>query len=258
MTGWVSSRLLLLVLAFAAGCGGGPLASQTSPPATPAPTLRTSMTPPVSAAPSAVPVLRDGLIAPGTYVFVHESFCDDPCPAGATRPPALGIELTIPEGWMADTNTVRIYPAVGRERAARGESSLVMGWTSHWVGLNSEPCSQISHQPTDIKVGPAVDDFIEAVVAHPQLDTTEASDVSLGGYRGRFFSLTGPADLSGCEEWRPWDPGFYAQGPGNLWDVWVMDVNGFRILIVAEYFPDTPAEVKAELRQIAESIRFVP
>jgi len=205
--------------------------------------------------------LEDGPLAAGTYVFVHQNVCDDPprdCPAGASPPPALGIELTVPSGWVAANDFYLISPADGRELGAPNQSALVMGWTNFWVGLNSEPCSQISHQRTDIEVGPSVDDFVEAVVAHPTLDISEPTDVTLGGYSGRFFSLAGPADLSGCEEWRPWDPGFFAQGPDNLWDVWVMDVDGFRILIVTHQFPETPPDVKADLRQIVESIRFVP
>jgi hypothetical protein len=37
-----------------------------------------------------------------------------------------------------------------------------------------------------------------------------------------------------------------------------MDVDGFRVLVVAQQFPETPAEVRTELRAMAESIRFVP
>ena len=48
------------------------------------------------------------------------------------------------------------------------------------------------------------------------------------------------------------------QGPDNTWDVWVIDVEGFRVLIVTQSFPDTPDDVKAELREMAESIGFVP
>lgn len=262
MTGRVRARLVPFVLAFAAGCGGGPLASQTSPPISSPATSSAAATPtPPGAPPSALPVLSDGPILPGTYLFVHQNVCDDPprdCPAGATPPPALGIELTAPAGWEAATDFFAISPVGGRETGAPNNSGLVMGWTNFHVGLNSEPCSQTSHQPTDIAIGPSVPDFVDAVVAHPTLEITEPSDVSLGGYRGMFFTMTGPADLSGCEEWRPWDPGFFAQGPNNIWDVWVMDVQGFRILIVAQYFPQTPVDVTTELRQIAESIRFVP
>jgi hypothetical protein len=37
-----------------------------------------------------------------------------------------------------------------------------------------------------------------------------------------------------------------------------MDVNGVRVVIMAEYFPETPKDIKAELRAMAESITFAP
>lgn len=187
-------------------------------------------------------MLQDGPITPGTYLYVPDSG-------------ALGIEVTVPSSrWEAATEFRTIWPRSGGSQSG----ALVMGWTNTSVGLNSEPCSQTSHKATDIDVGPGVDDFVEAVVTHPALDINEPADVELGGFSGRFFTLTTPADQGGCEEWRPWDPGFYAQGPSNIWDVWVIDVHGFRILIVAEYFPATQDELRTELRSMVESIRFVP
>ena len=106
-------------------------------------------------------------------------------------------------------------------------------------------------------MGPTVDDFVAAVIAHPTLEITEPTDVELGGYRGKSFTLTGPSDISMCDDWRPWDPGFYVQGPDNIWDVWVMDIDGFRVLIITQYFPDTPEDVTTELRDMVESIQFV-
>jgi len=80
----------------------------------------------------------------------------------------------------------------------------------------------------------------------------------VGGYPARFFSLEGPADISGCDNWRPWDPGFYVQGPNNHWDVWVIDVAGDRVLIVTQYFPDTPRDTVVELGDMVGSIGFRP
>jgi hypothetical protein len=107
-------------------------------------------------------------------------------------------------------------------------------------------------------VGPTVDDFVNAVVANRKLEVSEPTDVTLGGHSGRFFALSAPADISKCELWQPWDPGFHAQGPSNIWDVWVMDVNGFRVLLADEYFAQTGADVKTELRAMVESIAFKP
>jgi hypothetical protein len=262
----ISTFALILWIAMACDSAATPTVNPTAdstPEAalTAAPT--STLTPAATSSPAATPapLLRDGPLAPGTYTFMHQNVCDDPprdCPAGVTPPPALGIELTVPAGWTASPDFYLIAPQDGRETDAPNNSALVMGWTNFWVGLNSEPCSQTSHQVTDTPVGPSVDDFIDAVIANDELDITEPVDVELGGYSGRSFTLTGPDDLSGCEEWRPWDPGFFAQGPSNIWDVWAIDVDGFRVLIVATYFPQTPDDVKTELRAIAESIRFVP
>jgi hypothetical protein len=37
-----------------------------------------------------------------------------------------------------------------------------------------------------------------------------------------------------------------------------MNVRGVRVLIMAEYYPGTSAKIKAEVHDMAESVRFVP
>jgi hypothetical protein len=223
------------------------------------------------AVPAAVSPLEDGPIAPGRYRYMLTNLCDDrplDCPADGRPPPPLGIDVTVPAGWEAATEFHLIAPRTratpGPSDAAGGpsEAGLVLGWTNFWVGLNSNPCTPIGtpggHQRPDIPVGPTVGDFVDAVLAHPTLEVSEPTEVRLGGHAGMSFTLTAPSDLRGCDNWRPWDPGFYAQGPSNIWDVWAVDVDGFRVVVVAQHFPDTPAEVLAQLRDMAESIRFVP
>ena len=51
---------------------------------------------------------------------------------------------------------------------------------------------------------------------------------------------------------------FLRTRPSNHWDVWVVDVGGDRVLIVTDYFPDTPADTVAQLAGMVESIRFMP
>jgi hypothetical protein len=192
-------------------------------------------------------------------MFLHELSCDEPsldCPSGSAAPPPLEIEVTVPAGWSAMFDGLVIFPtSLGTEPPG---GALALGWTGSSVGVNSDPCLQVAHEVPDIRVGPTVDEFVEAVVQHPEIDVSEPTDVELGGYSGRFLTLTGPSDISGCDNWRPWDPGFYVQGPDNLWDIWVIDVDGSRVLIVTEEFADTPENVKADLRDMVDSIRFVP
>lgn len=210
-----------------------------------------------------VAALRDGALRPGRYRHVVTADCegvtDDPiaCPAGSPAHPPVGIDVTVPEGWSGSREFNLLEPT-GSDTSGPDGAALVMGWTTYTVGLNSDPCLSQAHEIPDIKVGPSVDDFVDAVQARKRLNVTKPTDVELGGYSGRFFTLKGPADVSTCDNWRPWDPSPYAQGDNNIWDLWVMDVDGQRVVVMAEYFPDTPSHVKAELHEMAESVGFEP
>ena len=252
----VSRAVYLLAVAASlllGGCGGDP-DTLPAPAHTTPPTLR-STSQPTSAAPTGVPELEDGPVTPGRYRMAVLNTCDLDCPADE-KPALPTLEVTVPAGWTAETELVSLFPAAGRDTSSPSDPALVLGWTNWWVGLNSQPCSQVSHQKTDTPIGPTVDDFVDAVTAHPLIDSDEPSPVRLGKYRGSFFSLLGPKDLSDCEEWRPWEPSPYAQGPSNRWDLWVMDVDGVRVVVMTQYFPTTPAHIKAELRAMARSVRF--
>jgi hypothetical protein len=119
---------------------------------------------------------------------------------------------------------------------------------------------------TDIPVGPTVADFVDAVANHPILDTTTPVDVTLAGYTGKSFDLQVPADISMCETepgnpssgpmYRPWEPGIYAQGPGHRWHLWVLDVDGVRVVVQSMDYAGTSAARRAELQAMVDSIRI--
>jgi hypothetical protein len=198
---------------------------------------------------------------PGRYRHTIEESCEpgeNPvCPPNAVPPPPVSVVVTVPPGWAPLGEEASV---IARDTGALTEgpdgAALVLGWTSWLVGLNTDPCLSQAHEEPDLVPGLSVADFVDAVVAQEALDVTEPVAATVGGHAAQFFTLNGPADLSGCDNWRPWDPGFFAQGPRNLWDVWVVDVDGIRVLIVAEYFPGTPQKAVAQLGEMVESIRF--
>jgi hypothetical protein len=48
----------------------------------------------------------------------------------------------------------------------------------------------------------------------------------------------------------------YQQGPGQVDRLWIVDVDGERLVIDAMYMPTTEAKDRDELWQVMESIRF--
>jgi hypothetical protein len=231
--------------------------STQTPPSLP-PATATART--GAASPAGLPVLTEGLVSPGTYVMEpgEEGWAECDLPHCAPEPRharTMHVEVTVPPGWQAfSSSTLLLAPPKSSE--GPDGAGLAVGW--YVMGLHSDPCLPVAHQTPDILIGPTVDDFVDAVVAHPLLQVTEPVDVELGGYRGRLLTLTTPTDISGCHDWRPWEHGIYAQGPDNVWDMWVIDVDGLRVLVLAERFEDTSAEDSAELQAMVDSLRFIP
>ncbi len=46
--------------------------------------------------------------------------------------------------------------------------------------------------------------------------------------------------------------------PGHVEEFWILDVEGTRLMIQANWTPGSPPENMAEMRAILESIRIVP
>jgi hypothetical protein len=63
------------------------------------------------------------------------------------------------------------------------------------------------------------------------------------------------ATCDGGQYW-VWDAPPFAQGPGNRWHLWILDVEGTRAVILAHDFATTPAGIQTELQEIVDSIQI--
>ena len=203
-----------------------------------------------SPAPTSTPrVLRDGDLEAGTYAINPFPSPNDTIRFTITVPEGW---QTVPEGWLGAGPG--IMPATGSwAPAGTGMSFLKVD------GLYSDPCNDNLGDP-DIEVGPTVDDLVTALASQPMYEATTPTDVVVDGYGGVRMDLLLPAgiDLSSCEGGRywVWDRGPYAQGPGNRWHLWILDIDGFRAVVLAEDFEGTSAEDRAELQAIVDSIQI--
>ena len=168
-----------------------------------------------------------------------------------------GILITLPEGWhnidgwalhrgSLDEPTVAIqFWDVGQ----------VYGQPCQWRGTLFDP-------------GPSVEDLAKALSDIPLRRATGLRDVTLGGHSGRYMWWSVPADMdfTGCdmdgpdhyfESWTGGNTGDrYQQGAGQVDQLWILDVDGARLVIDAFDMPSATAAEREELREVIGSIRF--
>jgi hypothetical protein len=56
---------------------------------------------------------------------------------------------------------------------------------------------------------------------------------------------------------RGWNHDRYQQAPGQVDRLWILNVNGERLVIDASYFAEATADDRAELDKVVNSIHFV-
>jgi hypothetical protein len=209
--------------------------------------------------------LHDGALAAGTYTFQPfagpdaQGICaSQPACKESPADDSIRITYTLPEGWTGLGNT--IIPTVERYSPPRG-AALIFG-RGGW--LYSKLCGGPG---PDISTGTTVDEFVTALVDHPDLDVTSPVAVTLAEYSGTYLELRAPANTTTdelgpkpgeCNFYFVWEPGIYAQGPNAMWRIWVLDVNGVRVVVRADSFPGTTPQIQAQLAAIVDSIHIEP
>ncbi len=132
-------------------------------------------------------------------------------------------------------------------------------WTGFSDGSSTGPCAYLQELPA----GESAADLAATVAAAPGTELVSGpSDVTVGGRAAKHVVLTVREDL-GCDPgyFFTWDPA--AGGPG-WWDtsvgdtvrVWIVDVDGTRLVIVGETTPGFGSRLAPEIQDIVDSIQF--
>jgi hypothetical protein len=168
---------------------------------------------------------------------------------------AFSVTYTQPEGW----SVLRIgclVPATGQ----LGPAGMGICFSSPRI-LYSDPCQADRGSQWEVQVGPTVDDLADALATQTAYEATNPTDVTLSGYSGTRMDLQLPATgfpLCDGRPFLPWDGSIGAQGSGNRWHLWIVNVNGLRVVIVAHDFAGTPQQDKDDLQAIVASFRIAP
>ena len=128
----------------------------------------------------------------------------------------------------------------------------------------SDPCRWSTTMPE----APAttVDDLVAALASQASRDASEPEDVRVSGFAGKSITLHVPDDavFSDCDrrEFRTLvddpevDGARYAQDPGQIDKLWVLDVDGQPAIVDIAYYDGTPQAVIDEMEAMVESIDF--
>src|SRR4051794_18764081 len=196
-------------------------------------------------------------------------------PTGTTEPPTSPIRTMIlsqPHDGMPGITVTVPASGWGGNPLSKGEEvndvpeAMVLVWsfrpgTKFFVW--GDPCRWRSTRPDTPAT--TVDEFAAALGAQASRDASKPVDVTIGGYAGKSLTLRVPDDavFDDCEGggFRTYgtdeDSGARTQqGPGQVDEFWIVDVDGSIVVFDAMSRPDTPHTSVEEMRSIAQSARF--
>lgn len=179
----------------------------------------------------------------------------EPLPAGRYQvEPALPVLVTVevPDGWSAgDSWLVR-----GPKGNDAPDGMAIRFYTV--LSLHANPLSPGLLPP----VGPTVEDLVNAMLDHPDWTTTGPTAITIDGYAGQVVHLTLPASVSEATPFYLFGDTrgghVYAWSPDQIFDIYVIDVDGERLVIEVFSYPDTSEADLAAQQNVLDSIQLAP
>jgi hypothetical protein len=248
------------------GCAvGAPLASPTpmaAPPTPTRPTARLATPEPTSQSTATLAPTADLTPAPSPFALRLDS-------------DGLGIYVTIPEGWEPTGG-----PGNGIVGSRYLDDVALIAWFRGGGWIYGDPCHWSTTTPDTDQT--TVDEIIAAFANQASRNASEVREITAGGHAGKSITLHVPADIAfdrslggdggftecdrgkfgtmtGGEGGVPEsEPGRWQQGPGQIDEYWVVDVDGVVVPFDLTYWPDTPQDAIDDMRAMVESATFSP
>ena len=184
----------------------------------------------------------------------------DPLPPGRYQAePALPMDVTIevPEGWSAGAAWV----AIGPKGNTAPDGMAIRFYPGDGLNLYNDPLV-LSDGLLDPPVGPSVAELVAAMVGHPDWEVTGTDPITLGSYAGQVVHVTLPEGTTEATPFNLFRDGFggqvYGWAAGQLFDIYIVDVAGERLVIDAFHYPETSAEDLAAQQAVLDSIQVEP
>lgn len=226
------------------GIGGPDPTASSTPSSPPTPSVAPSVAPSSSIVSNPGPTRfpLQGPLTPGTTVI------GDPF--------VLNVSLTVPEGWSVWAGLSRAGGAIYKESPDPPNGRGVVVTTVDKIFKNA--CDDTEGQ---IDPGPTTTDLATALSKQRRTIASPITQITLAGYSGTHvrYALGGP-DEPGCESLDRWPT---PMGPrqaimGESDELWILDVDGVRLVIDAFSFPGVTAAQHGEVQLIVDSIKIEP
>ena len=213
------------------------------------------------------------------------------CAASTSTPAATGTPTALPSGALREGALV-----IGKGTYSRYTVVMPSGWLDQGafvvkydsstpgpvIGLSVWNVGVVYRDPCHWHTSgfvpkPGVDNLVAALAAQKLRNATTPTDVTLDGYAGKYLELSVPADIK-SSTWTDFDAcdiaadgtdrdfaGWlgnggegerYEQVPGQVDQLWVINVKGQRMLVDATYSPDTSQADRTQLDQVARSLQI--
>jgi hypothetical protein len=179
------------------------------------------------------------------------------------------ITVTIPAPlWYGETNAGGMcWDESGHPTCAgppEGAGIIAFPGTDSEFYVFADPCAWSSTKPETPAT--TVDELVAALANQASREASAPEDITLDGYAGKKIILQmadDVADFGACDEdafvlfgVAGEDQARYSQGPGQIEEVWAVDVDGQIVILDGLYYPDTPQNAVDELRAILASATF--
>lgn len=191
------------------------------------------------------------------------------------------VEVTVEiasSGWSSVANLDYLSKGDDGLDAPETVGGALLAWT--WpVGTQfrpyGDPCQWSSSTPETPATTP--DEIADGLAAQAESEASTPTDVEVGGYPGKKVTLHTPMtyEMEGAtreEKFADCDDSSYAyygvdgdegtevarnsQGPGEVDELWIMDVDGAIVILNVVYSPATPDDLVEELRAMADGATF--
>jgi len=204
-------------------------------------TGRPGETPAPTPTPARLPV--SGGLEPGSYLM--------PAQWGG-----VPFSFTVPQGWAIDRDGFISKDTSGSVTESTTGVLLAAFKVDH---VYADACRHGTLEP----ISSSVESLATALANQAGRETSDPLDVFMDGYPGQRVELAAPTDLSKCGGFlHTWSEvggdqtGGWPAGPGQTDDIYILDVSGTRLVIVAARWPETTPQDVVELDRVVASIRI--